>query len=55
MDRAGALVRRAIDEPFDPRLDERPGAHRARLYGRIDARFREPVIAELARGLAQGD
>src|SRR5437588_1984072 len=55
LDRARLLVPRAIDQALDPRLDERARAHRARLNRRIDDRARQTVVADLSRGLAQGE
>src|SRR5205085_5924742 len=55
LDRARLLVARAVDEARDPGLDERAGAHRARLDRRVNDRARQAVVAYLVRGLAQGE
>jgi hypothetical protein len=51
----GAFVACAVDEPPDPRLDERARAHRAGLDGRINCCARQPVVSKNLRRFTQGD
>ena len=55
LDRARALVFGAVNESSDARLNQRAGTHRARFDRRVNVDARQPVIAELTGGLAQGD
>src|SRR5258708_3096463 len=55
LDRAGLRLRRAIDQPRDPRVDHRPHAHLARLDRHIHRRTGQPVVARLLPCLPQRD
>jgi len=54
-DAACALVSSAVNQPSHSSLDERSGAHRARLDRRVNIHFGEPVVAEFTGGFAEGD
>src|SRR5688500_15702762 len=49
------FIGRTINQTPHSSLDERAGAHRARLDGRVNAHSGEPVVAELTGRLAEGD
>ena len=53
-DRAALGVVRAIDQPADPRMADRAGAHGAGLQRHHEGQTRQPVVAELPRSLPQG-
>ena len=50
---AGLGIRRTVDDPRDPRVEDRTGTHRARLDRHVEVAARQPVIAEGAAGVAQ--
>src|SRR5690349_13679564 len=54
-DRAGLGVARAVDEASDARVDERPGAHRARLERDVERATLEPPGAQSLGGSPDGD
>ena len=55
LDGAGLRIQRAVDDARETSLDDGSTAHRARLERRVERGAREPVVAGLAGGLAQGE
>src|SRR5437870_6831272 len=55
LDGAGLRIQRAVDDARETGLDDGPTAHRARLERRVERGAREPVVAGLPGGLAQGE
>ena len=53
-DGSGLGVARAEDEPRNARMDDGSGAHGAGLQRDVELAAAEPVVAQRARGLAQG-
>src|SRR6185503_1127441 len=53
LDRTCFWVFRPVNKPRDASVNQSPGAHRARLDGRINSRADEPIIADLRGGLSQ--
>ena len=49
------LIRRTVNQTSHSSLDERTGAHRARLDRRVNINSREPVVAKLTGGFAERD
>jgi len=49
----GLGVTRTIDDARDPRMEDGPGAHRARLQGDEQLATRQAIVAEAACGIAQ--
>jgi hypothetical protein len=54
-DCACLLVGRAVNQTSHASLDERAGAHRARLDRRVNIHPGEPVVTEFTGGFAEGD
>jgi hypothetical protein len=52
---ACSIIRRSINQASDSSLDERAGAHCARLNRRVNVHSGEPVIAEFTGSFAEGD
>ena len=52
-DRAKAFVRRAVNQTFEPRINQSAGAHGARLNGCVKNRVRQAIIAADAGRFAQ--
>ena len=51
---AGLLIRRTVDHTRNARVDDRPGAHRARLKRNIERAAPEPPAAQRRAGLGNG-
>ena len=54
-DRAGSRLRRAEHERREPRVHERADAHQARLDRHVQRRADEAIVADVRRGVANGD
>ena len=54
-DGAGLGLGGAEDEPTDAGMDQRAGAHQARFDRHVERGAGQPVVADGARGVAQGD
>jgi len=52
---AGLRVTRAEHDTPEPRMQDRPGAHRARLDRRVNINARQPVVSQLPGGLAKSN
>ena len=53
--RAEAFVRRAVNKPFNSRLNERARAHRARLNRRVNGRACQTIISNRCGCVTQSD
>ena len=53
-DGSGLGIARTEDQASDARMDDGSGAHRAGLQRDVELAAAEPVVAQRARGLAQG-
>src|ERR1043165_602248 len=53
INRAGFFISRAVNQKRHARLNQRSGAHRARLNRRVNNCAGQAIVANLQRGLAQ--